>query len=163
MGLIEPIRTEFDRELKTCRRLLERVREDRFDWRPHPKSFSLRELSCHLVNVVGWVEPLLTLDHLSIQPEDRGWGARTWLELMERFDRNRERALDLMRDPPDHDLHTEWRLKAGSRVVYRARRIEALRFIISHVIHHRGQLSVYLRLNDIPVPPIYGPTADEPA
>ncbi len=162
MALVDPIRAEFQREMETCRRLLERIPEDRFGWKPHPRSYSMGDLSCHLINVIGWVEPLMTLEQWSIGPGARGWSAGTWLELMERFDRNSARALQLLQGPSDEELTAEWSLKRGGEVVFRARRIEALRFaVLNHAVHHRGQLSVYLRLNDIPVPPIYGPTADE--
>ncbi len=162
MPLIDPIRAEFKREMATCRRVLERVSEDRFSWKPHPRSFSLRELSCHLVNLVGWTETLLTRDGFTITPDFKAWETDTWVDLMERFDHNVARALELMDDLSDQALKVEWTLKSGDHEMMRARRIDALRyFILNHSIHHRGQLSVYLRLNDLPVPSIYGPSADE--
>ena len=151
---------EFDQEMTTTRRLLERVPTDKGSWKPHPKSFSLAHLAQLVAWIPGWIANTLretTLD-LATAP---GYSSETTENLLKDFDRNIGLAREALKSSKDADYAVAWSLKHGDRVLWTAPRGTVVRNHINHVIHHRGQLTVYLRLNDVPLPPIYGPTADE--
>jgi len=152
---------EFDQEMATTRRLLERVPEAKGEWRPHPKSFPLGHLAQLVSWMPGWISNALTEDSL-----DLAGGARYSFEqtatLLRVFDDRVAGARDALARTPDAAFAETWSLRFGDRVLFSAPRGVVVRQDISHLVHHRGQLSVYLRLLDVPIPSIYGPTADEP-
>jgi uncharacterized damage-inducible protein DinB len=157
---------EFDHEMRTTRALLERVPENAAAWKPHPKSFSLGELAEHVSSVVRYGAATLQLPELDFaSPANARFKTReftTTRQLVERFDENVRDTRAALSAVTDADFKATWTLRVGDRTVFSLPRSAALRsFIFSHLIHHRGQLSVYLRLRDVPLPPIYGPTADE--
>lgn len=164
MAITEALLPEYDHEMGTTRRLLERVPEAEFGWKPHEKSMSLGELSAHLANLPHWAELILggtSLD-LATLPQTRRAVPASRAELLEEFDAKARAARAALASKTDAELTVPWTLASGGHEVFTMPRISALRsFVISHSIHHRGQLSVYLRLKNVPVPPIYGPTADE--
>lgn len=164
MNLIDPIIEEFNHEMATTRKLLERVPEEHFAWKPHPKSMSLAELASHITDSISWTGVLLGQDELVFDPEEyKPYRASSRADLLKTFDANVGQAGEQMKGQQNERLMTTWRMKSGDQVVFEMPRIAALRgFIISHTIHHRGQLDVYLRLKDVPLPQIYGPSADEP-
>jgi uncharacterized damage-inducible protein DinB len=163
MTAIEALASEFEHETATLRRHLERVPGDRFDWRPHEKSFSAGELASHLVDCVGWTELIFGGDEYTLAPAAfEPFAARSSAELLDVFDRKLANGRRALGAAAPGDLDRPWRLKIGDRVRFeRPKAIVFRDFTLSHLIHHRGQLSVYLRLLDVPVPGSYGPSADE--
>jgi uncharacterized damage-inducible protein DinB len=166
MRISETILTEFDQEMKGTRRTLERVPDDRLDWKPHEKSATMGSLATHLANLPTWAVHALKKDSIDIAPVDapppRVEPANSRLELLERFDRAVEDARAAINEASNEELMQPWSLLSGGKAVMTLPRAGVLRgFVMNHLIHHRAQLGVYLRLNDIPVPSIYGPSADE--
>jgi hypothetical protein len=153
---LKPIVTEFQRETTTTRAFLQRIPPDQWAWRPHPKSFTVGGLGAHLVDCARWVEPIVTLDELDIDPATfRPCSACSLEELLATGSR-------LLMHQDASTLAAPWRLKLRGQTRLERPKADALRdFTLSHLVHHRGQLSVYLRLLDVPVPRAYGPTADE--
>jgi uncharacterized damage-inducible protein DinB len=156
---------ELERETGITRRHLERIPAGRFDWRPHPKSTTVGALASHLVSCLGFVPPIATADELDFDPAThRPFEARDPAALLAGFDEAAARAAEALRGLDEARLDDPWRFRIMGRVRFERPRGEALRdMTLSHLIHHRGQLSVYLRLLDVPVPPTYGPSADENA
>jgi uncharacterized damage-inducible protein DinB len=154
---------ELERETRTTRRHLERIPPDRFDWRPHPKSSTVGALASHLVACLAFVEPIVAQDELDFDPAThRPFRAPDTAALLAGFDETAARALGVVRGLAAHELDEPWRFKIRGALRFERTRAEALRdMTMSHLVHHRGQLSVYLRLLDVPVPATYGPTADE--
>ncbi len=163
MGVKDTILPDFDQEMAATRRVLERVPEPAMDWRPHPKSFSMGELATHLAQIPHWGTTILTRDDYDLASGGaRAAACATVREVLETFDRHVSEVRRGLVDMADGQLLQPWTLRRGAQVVLSVPRIAAVRsFVIHHAIHHRGQLTVYLRLNDVPLPPVYGPTADE--
>jgi uncharacterized damage-inducible protein DinB len=151
---------EFDLEMATTRRLLERLPPAKIEWRPHPKSFPLGHLSQLIARMPGWLTNALTEPSLDLASGE-GYSFETPAALLRRFDDNVRGARAAIEKATEAGLATEWKLMMGSRVLITATRGVIVRQTISHLVHHRGQLTVYLRLLDVPIPSIYGPTADE--
>jgi uncharacterized damage-inducible protein DinB len=152
-------------EFPTARRVLGRVPDGRFDWKPHAKSMSLGRLASLVANMPGWVAMMLTTDQFDVtSPGNQPPELTTSRALVEAFDGNVARAREALRNTNDAHLETKWRMLANGHVVSEVTRYDSIRTgVINHLAHHRGQLTVYLRLTDVPVPSIYGPTADENA
>jgi uncharacterized damage-inducible protein DinB len=156
--------SDLEPELATTRRVLERLPDEHFDWKPHPKSFSFGTLATHVANLVHWQVMALTLDELDlgaqapqVRPTDRDGVLRA-------FDANVEELRATMAGMQDAAFSETWTLRMGERVIMQMPRLGVMRMMsLNHMIHHRAQLGVYLRLLDLPVPPVYGPTADEQA
>lgn len=164
MSLSQPVLAEFLQEAATTRRALERVRDDCLDWRPHEKSWTMRELASHLAEMPTWLEGILntpgmnTEDTFDWQP----FKAENRQELLDKFDKSVSDAERMLSQAADEALKQTWSFKAGDKTIFEAPRVGVVKtMLINHAVHHRGQLTVYLRLNDIPVPSIYGPSADE--
>jgi uncharacterized damage-inducible protein DinB len=151
---------EFDQEMTTTRRLLERVPSDRGSWKPHAKSFPLGHLAQLVSWMPGWIANTLRETALDLATAPPYSFERTET-LLRGFDENVRAARDAIAAAREADLAVAWSLKHGDHVLFTAPRGAMVRNHLSHLIHHRGQLSVYLRLIDVPLPPIYGPTADE--
>lgn len=155
---------EFDHEMAVTRGLLERLPDDAFDWKPHERSFSLGGLATHLAQLPHWGRAILDHDHYDLAESD---GNRAALKdsgaaVIEVFDAHVAEARSRLAVMADAELAAPWSLKRGGQVLMSMPRYAAFRrFLLDHTIHHRGQLTVYLRLRDVPLPPIYGPTADE--
>jgi uncharacterized damage-inducible protein DinB len=165
MPLKDGLLPEFDHEMGTTRRVLERVPEADLTWKPHDKSFSMGQLAGHIANVPHWVE--ITTDRSAFDVAAAGEDARpkqpeSVAAILKAFDDNVKTARARIDAQPDPALFAPWTLKNGDQEVFTMPKIAVLRsFIMNHMIHHRGQLSVYLRLRNVPVPAIYGPSADE--
>lgn len=160
MTIAATLLPEFDQEMATTRRLLERVPTEKGRWTPHRKSFPLG----HLAQLVAWMPGWITntvresaLDLATAPP----YSFETTETLLKQFDTNVRAAREALAAATDADYAAPWSLKHGERVLLTAPRGAIVRTHLNHLIHHRGQLSVYLRLSDVPLPPIYGPTADE--
>ena len=156
---------EYDKETATTRLLLERIPPQRFDWRPHPKSFTAGALGSHLVECIAWVGPIFTADELDVDPSTyRSFEAASLEALLRAFDDKVAAGRQILAGIDGSSLSATWRLKLRGRVRVERPKADVFRdFTLSHMIHHRGQLSVYLRLLDVPVPGAYGPTADDRA
>jgi uncharacterized damage-inducible protein DinB len=167
MALKDALLPEFDHEMALTRRVLERVPFGDAAWRPHAKSMTLGELATHLVELPTWAPTILTQRQFDMGgqedvEEPPAWEADTLAALLAAFDKNALAARRVIADTSDAQFMEPWTLKSRGQEVFTLPKVAVLRsFILSHVIHHRGQLSVYLRLRDVPVPSIYGPSADE--
>lgn len=164
MPLVDALLPEFDREMTTTRTVLERVPEDRFDWRPHAKSFSLGALAMHVATLPTWGTETLNRSEIDIGGSQAPVAASSTAELLATFDTNVAAARSALVGKTDAELAAPWSLKRSGKTVFSMPKNAVLRaFVLSHLIHHRGQLTVYLRLLGVPVPSVYGPSADEPA
>jgi len=165
MPLVDALLPEFDHEMTATRKILERVPEDRLEWKPHAKSFSLGALATHLANLPTWGTETLTRSEIDLPAVPSPPGALpSKTELIAAFDRNVAAARAAMTGKTDGELLAIWSLKRGGKTLFSMPKTSVMRsFVLSHMIHHRAQLGVYLRLLDVPVPATYGPTADEPS
>lgn len=166
MSISQALLPEFDQEMAGVRRTLERVPEDKFAWKPHPKSPTLAWLAGHLANLPTWATLTLSQDSFDMAPEGkplpRHPDPATRKEVLDTFDKNRDAARAAIAAASDADFMKGWSLLQGGKTIMTLPRVAVVRsFVMNHIIHHRAQLGVYLRLNDVPVPSIYGPSADE--
>lgn len=164
MKLTQLFLEELDREAARTRRALEQVPHDRDDWKPHPKSTPLGRLAGLVASMPSWIPLVIEQDELDLTPPTGGgqYQPPKTSALVAALDQHVEKARDVLKKTDDHFLlTTKWRLKAGGKIVMEDLRHVVLRDTINHLAHHRGQLTVYLRLNDCIVPSIYGPTADD--
>ena len=166
MSISETLLPEFDQEIDGARRTLERVPEDRFDWKPHPKSGSMIWLASHLANIPYWAILTIQEDELDLMPGGKPLPqppAPTSVDqLLAEFDQHVRKARAAIADADDAAFFAPWSLLRNGITIFSMPKVAVLRsFVMNHLIHHRAQLGVYLRLNDIPVPAIYGPSADE--
>jgi uncharacterized damage-inducible protein DinB len=161
MAIKDALLPEFDEEMKTTRTLLERVPDAKAAWKPHPKSMSLGELAIHLATMAGWTMPTLTQTHMDFAADFTPPVFGSTAEALKVFDQAVAKARATIAATSDADFMVPWTLRRGDHVFFTLPRVVVLRsMVLNHAIHHRGQLSVYLRLNDVPLPSIYGPTAD---
>jgi len=152
---------EYDHEVSTTRKLLERIPDDKLAWKPHVKSMSFGALATHVAKLPQWAGAILNDTRFDLATAPNPTELTSRADIVAAFEEGTKLARQWM-DKTDVELLARWSLCQGSREIFSMPRIAALRsFVLSHMIHHRGQLSVYLRLNDIPVPAIYGPSADE--
>ena len=165
MAIKDALLPEYDHEMGTTRRLLDRVPEADFAWKPHDKSMSLGQLAMHIANIPTWCSSVLDLtvfDLASLGPDPRPRQPPSREALLKEFDSKVAAARESLVRRTDPEMMSPWTLKNGDHEIFTLPRISAIRsFVMNHTIHHRGQLSVYLRLRNVPLPPIYGPTADE--
>lgn len=161
MTTSETLLPEFDLEMATTRRLIERVPTNKGEWKPHDKSFSLGHLAQLVATMPGWITQTLRADDINLAGGP-GYSHQTTESLVAQFDKHVREAREAIAESTDGHFGTSWSLKHGDTVLFTQPRGIAVRSHINHLVHHRGQLSVYLRLIDVPLPSIYGPTADEP-
>ncbi len=166
MALSEALLPEFDLEMRNTRKTLERVPDEKFDWKPHDKSTSMGGLATHISNIPTWVGYTINQDSLDLAPEGKplppAEPVRSQSDLLSMFDSNVAKARAAIAAASDQELMKNWTLLSNGKQLLTMPKIAVLRsFVMNHEIHHRAQLGVYLRLNDIPVPSIYGPSADE--
>jgi len=151
---------EFDQEMASTRRLLERVPTEKGRWKPHEKSFALGHLAQLVSWIPGWITTSLRDTFIDLAAAG-GYSFEPTETLVREFDRNAREAREELASVVGSALDVPWSLKHGERVLFTAPREEVVRQYLNHLIHHRGQLTVYLRLVDVPLPQVYGPTADE--
>ena len=164
MAIADALVPEFDHEMTTTRKLLERVPEEKFDWKPHAKSFSLGALATHLANLPWWGSETLEKSEIDVGSSPTLTPAASRAELLATFDKHVAVTRAALTGKTDAELMAVWSLKRGGHTLFTMPKAVVWRsFVLNHLVHHRGQLSVYLRLLDIPVPSIYGPSADEAA
>jgi len=160
MSIAETLLPEFDQEMATTRRVLERVPTEKAQWKPHPKSFSMGHLAQLVSGMPGWITNAVRETQLDLSKYP-GYSYEKTEDLVKSFDRHVADARKAIVSSKDADYSVAWSLKHGDRVIMTMPRGPVVRQHINHLVHHRGQLTVYLRLVDVPVPSIYGPTADE--
>ena len=166
MKISDTLLPEFDHEMAGTRKSLERVPEDKFGWKPHEKSMTMGDLASHLVNIPSWTDITLKQDSFDVAPKDgesfQTPKANSVKELLEMFDKNVAAARTTLAETSNETFMGTWTFLSGGNTIFAMPKVAVVRgFILSHTIHHRAQLGVYLRLNDIAVPSIYGPSADE--
>ena len=163
MALNKALIAELKHEATNTRKMLERVPEDKFSWKPHEKSMTLQRIATHLAEIPTWVTNAVKNDELDFATWVRKPSAiSNTKELVEHFDKTIAEAVETLENASDEVLHEKWTLRRGDHVIFEMPKVVAVRNLaLNHSLHHRGQLSVYLRLLDIPVPGMYGPSADE--
>jgi uncharacterized damage-inducible protein DinB len=166
MSISESLLPEFDHEMANTRKTLERIPDDKLAWKPHEKSYTMGALVTHIAAIPGWAQPTIEQDALDLSPPGappyQVLPVNSRQEALEKFDTNVAAARVAIAGASDEHLSQPWSLLAGGQTIFTMPRSAVLRgFILSHIIHHRAQLGVYLRINDVPVPSIYGPSADE--
>jgi len=163
MGMKEALLAEFQNESVSTRKVLERTPEKSFTWKPHEKSMSLGRLSQHLAEIPQWVEASLTKDELDFATMDyKQVDPASTAELLKFFDDNVNAAVEIIKNTPEEEFMKNWTMRNGDKVYMTIPKAAVVRgFVMSHLIHHRGQMTVYLRMLDVPLPGIYGPAADE--
>lgn len=153
---------DLEHELANNRALLERVPDGKLDWKPHPKSFSLGALAIHVARLPFWITATLQNDFFDLAGVGHNAPATTRQEILDAFEQTAAEMRAAMDATDEAALLRMWELRMGDKVLQRMPKLAVVRgFGINHFIHHRGQLTVYLRLLDVPLPPLYGPTADE--
>lgn len=162
MSIAETLLPELDIEMTTTRKVLERIPTDKGKWKPHPKSFSIGHLAQLVAAMPGWLTNAVRETELNLGSFS-GYTYERTEDLLKSFDKNVREARTAIQSAKDADFMVPWSLKHGDHVIFTMPRAAVVRQTINHLVHHRGQLTVYLRLIDVPVPSIYGPTADEPA
>jgi uncharacterized damage-inducible protein DinB len=162
MNIADTLLPEFDQEMANTRIVLERVPDDKLTWKPHPKSWDMAHLAYHLATIPNWGAETMKTDSLDYTgyvppapPESRQ-------QILAQFDKTVADARAALAGASDEAYMQNWSLSANGKTFFTMPRVAIIRsFVMNHAIHHRAQLGVYLRLNDIPVPAIYGPSADE--
>ena len=157
---------EFDLEMAGTRKTLERIPDDKLDWKAHPNSNTIGWVASHLVEIAGWVEGTLTQDTWDINPEGgepyKSTPLKSHQEMLDQFDANVAKGRKLIEETSDEDFAKRWSLLSAGQPLITMPKIGIIRtWVLNHSIHHRAHLCVYLRLNDIPVPALYGPSGDE--
>jgi uncharacterized damage-inducible protein DinB len=166
MSIAQSILPEFEQEMNGTRKVLERIPDDKLDWKVHEKSNTIGWVAGHLAEIPGWVESTLTKDEWDIHPKG-GEPYRTTIrtsrqEILDEFDKNVATAKKLIAKAPDEEFAKTWSLLAQGETLIKLPKLAVIRtWVLNHSIHHRGHLCVYYRLNEIPVPALYGPSADE--
>jgi uncharacterized damage-inducible protein DinB len=154
---------ELKHEAASTKRILEKVPEGKFDWKPHEKSMTLGRLTSHVAELPGFLNSILTMDDFDFTKGDyKPSHANTPEELMNVFQQKLDEVVQTLENTSDEKMHANFTLRSGDHVIATIPRKVAVRSMaLNHIIHHRGQIAVYLRLLDIPVPGMYGPSADE--
>lgn len=166
MSISASLLPELDQEMAGTRKTLERIPEDKFEFRPHPKSFNMISLATHIANMISWGTITINQDSFDFSPVGsepyKEEPAESVAVLLEKLDKNLTEFRAALANASDEVLMTNWSLLSGGQVLFTMPRIAVLRsFLFNHIVHHRAQLIVYLRMNDVPVPGLYGPSADE--
>lgn len=166
MSISASLLPEFDMEMANTRKTLERVQEDKFTWKPHPKSGEMIWLAAHVATLPMWAAMTMTTTELDLAPggvqQQPPPPPTSQAELLALFDGHLAKAREAISATADADFMVPWSLLMNGKTLMTLPRIAVLRsFVMNHMIHHRAQLTMYLRLNDVPVPALYGPSADE--
>jgi uncharacterized damage-inducible protein DinB len=161
MTVSELLLPEFDEEMKNTRKILERIPDD-FHFKPHEKSMELGRLASHIAELPLWAKHTLAMEVLDLEPGTQGYSAKSRQELLEKFDSEVAEARKLIAGATDDEWKKTWTLKfAGDTIISMPKYAVMRSMVMSHLIHHRAQLGVYLRLNEVELPGMYGPSADE--
>ena len=164
MSIAQGLLAEFDQEIANTRRTLERLPEDKLDWAPDPKSMSMGRLAAHVAEMTGWAALTMSTDELDFASSPYEPLVATSREhVLQIADKNANSARAAIAASSDADFMKPWTLRAGDQIFFTMPKIAVIRaMVMNHTIHHRGQLTVYYRMTGVPVPALYGPSADEP-
>ena len=163
MSLGRILLAELQYEIISTRKMLERIPSDKLQWKPHEKSMTMERIAGHIVEMIGWTKETLTQNELNFAtmpytPTDYKDAA----EMVADLDKNIVAAVEILTNCSNETMAENWTMRNGEEIYFTMPKAAVMRsFVMNHIIHHRGQLAVYLRLLDIPVPSIYGPSADE--
>jgi uncharacterized damage-inducible protein DinB len=164
MAIVDALLPEFDHEMTVTRKLLERVPDGKFDWKPHQKSMSLGQLAQHVATIPMWGLMTLTQSEIDLGGAQQLAEMKTRADLLAAFDQNVKDTRAALTGKGDGEMMAPWALKRDGHTIFSMPKTVVWRsFVLNHLVHHRGQLSVYLRMNDLPIPSMYGPSADEGA
>lgn len=163
MKLNEALLAELQMEAQSTRKMLASIPDDKLTWKPHDKSMSLGHLASHMADIPNWAVVTIEQDELDFATSDyKVKEYENTAELLKSFDENMAKAVKSLENASDETMMKNWKMRAGDVIYMDMPKVQVMRgFVLNHNVHHRGQLSVYLRLNDIPLPSVYGPTADE--
>ncbi len=163
MAIKDSLLSEYDHEMATTRKVLERVPLADAQWKPHAKSMTMGDLASHITQIPGWVGSIVNASFVDMANQEYVRPSyATSGEMLAAFDQGTAKARAAIDSKSDAEMMETWALKNGEKVLLSLPKIGVLRsFLLNHMIHHRGQLSVYIRMKDVPVPSIYGPSADE--
>lgn len=163
MSLIPLLLREMDQEAGTTRKMLSRIPDDKYDWKPHEKSMTVRRLATHIAELPGWITMTLTTDGLDFanNPYHPPVIDKT-AELLDYFEKTLADGRAHLEKATEEELEGNWTLRRGDTIISVSTRAEVIRIVFSQIVHHRAQLGVYLRLLNVPIPGSYGPSADEP-
>ncbi len=166
MMIAESLLPEFDMEMAGARKVLERIEDDKLEWKAHPRSNSIGWCACHLAEIAGWVEGTLTQDSWDIRPDGgepyQSPNFNSRQEILEFFDANVAAGRAQIAATSDEEFGKSWSLLSGGEALITMPKVGVIRtWVLNHLIHHRAHLCVYLRMNEIPVPALYGPSGDE--
>jgi uncharacterized damage-inducible protein DinB len=163
MAIVDTLLTEFDQEMDNTRKMLERVPEGKLGWKPHAKSMTMGRLADHIAQMVGWISDSMNQDVTDLSGYQPPPEPTRPQEIADKFDRNRVAARKALAATTDQAFQRQWKLTSGDKVFLEMPRFAMYRsMIMNHIVHHRAQLGIYLRLNEVAVPGMYGPSADEP-
>jgi uncharacterized damage-inducible protein DinB len=154
---------ELEQEAATARKCLERIPPEKFEYKPHEKSMTMGRLASHIAEMFGWTPATLQQPEIDFAKMDyKPYDPPTTADLLDFFDKHVAEAVETLKNTDDTVFIENWTMRNGETIYFTLPKVAVMRsFVMNHIVHHRGQLSVYLRLNDIPVPSIYGPSADE--
>jgi uncharacterized damage-inducible protein DinB len=163
MSMISMFRKELERESATTRKMLERIPDDKYDWKPHEKSMTIRQLSSHIAELPTWITMVLTSDELDFaaNPYDPP-KVNSTKELMEVFEKSLENGFSELKEENESKMDEPWTLRNADQIYSTDPKSDVIRMTLNQITHHRAQLGVFLRLLDVPIPGSYGPSADEP-
>jgi uncharacterized damage-inducible protein DinB len=165
MAIRDLLLPEFDQEMANTRKMLEQIPDERFDYQPHPRSWKVNRLAGHVADLPGWVSHTMNVEVLDLKPGDyTPFEPISRQELLDKFDQFTREAHDALASATDEQLNAIWSMKWEGKTVMTMPRLSVLRnVVLNHLIHHRAQLGVYLRMMGVSVPGMYGPSADDPA
>lgn len=162
MSMISMFRKELERESVTTRKMLERIPDGKYDWQPHPKSMTIRQLSTHIAELPTWITMAITTDELDFatSPYDPP-KVDTTKDLMSLFEQSLENGYTELKEENEGRMNEPWTLRNGEEIYSTEPKSDVIRMTLNQITHHRAQLGVFLRLLDVPIPGSYGPSADE--
>ncbi|ASZ12333.1 DinB family protein [Chitinophaga pendula] len=164
MSLIQILRKELDQEAPVTRKMLSLVPLEKFDWKPHEKSMTVKRLATHIAELPDWINMAINTDEIDFKDKPYELpDVKNTEELLAFFDSSLQHAREALDVAKDESLSEDWTMRVGDRIVSTRSRAEVIRMSLNQVVHHRAQLGVFFRLLDIPLPGTYGPSADEPA
>jgi uncharacterized damage-inducible protein DinB len=162
MALIPMLVKEMEQEAATTRKMLERIPNDKYDWKPHPKSMSVRQLASHIAELPSWVSMVLTTDELDFAANPyQPVPIRDTNDVLQLLEKSLKEGKKELARAKEEEMENIWTLRNGDQVYSRNSKADVIRMSYCQIVHHRAQMGVYLRLLDVPIPGSYGPSADD--